>query len=87
MMYVSFGHKLKSLGGVRIGYNYRGKKAWYFLLVFGFLQLLWYFMLGSLWLMYGMGYVLFYLPAKGISNLRKKKKIADAVAKYERPNN
>lgn len=86
MFYVSWGRKLKGLGNVRIGHSLRGKSAWYFLIVFGFLQLLWYFMLGSLWLMYGVGYVFFYLPIKGIIKLCKKKQIADAAKKYERPN-
>ena len=71
MMYVSWGRKLKSLGGARVGYHFRGKRAWYFLIAYGFIQLIWYMILGSLWLGYGMGYVFFYLPIKGAIKLFK----------------
>jgi hypothetical protein len=41
--------------------------------------------------MYGMGYVLFYLPIKGIvklvKNIKKQKQIDEIRKKYERPNN
>ena len=74
MMDVSFGRKLKSLGGVRVGYHLRGKRAWYFIIAYGFIQLIWYMILGSLWLGYGIGYLFFYLPIKGIIKLVKSQK-------------
>lgn len=70
-MYLSIGRKLKGLGGIRFGKRVSGSTAWAMLIVYGMLNLCWYCILGSLWMCYGIGYVCFYLPIKGISKLVK----------------
>lgn len=73
-MFISFGHRLRGLSGVRIGYRARGSTAWIMLIVYGLLNMCWYAVLGTLWLMYGMCYLSFYLPIKGIIKLCNRKK-------------
>ena len=75
-MYISFGRKLMGLGRVRFGVGVRtkGSTAWLMLIVYGLLYMCWYMMLGTLWLMYGIGYLFFYLPIKGITKLVKSSK-------------
>lgn len=89
-MYISFGRKLKGLGNVRVGHRLKGSSAWYFLFIYYSLQLCWYMLLGTLWLVYGFGYLFFYLPIKGViklvQNINQKRKIEEAAKRYERPN-
>ena len=90
-MFLSFRHSLLKLGKVRIGAGFRlkGSAAWIMLLFYGLFYMCWYMILGTLWLMYGMCYLFFYLPIKGIIKYSKKKsqekKIADAMSKYTAP--
>lgn len=91
-MFISFGQKLRGLGNVRVGFRLNSSKGCFYACLFGcmnaFIYLFWYLMLGVFWLMYGMCYLFFYLPIKGIVKLCKKeqqkKKIADAAKKYDR---
>lgn len=75
-MYVSFGHRLRSLGRVRIGagFRFRGFTGWCLLLVVALLRLYWYILLGVLWMMYGIIYLCFVLPIRGIVRLCKRRK-------------
>ena len=90
-MFISFGQKLRGLGKVRVGFRLNSSKGCFYACLFGcmnaFIYLFWYLMLGVFWLMYGMCYLLFYLPIKGIVKLCKKeqqkKKIAEASHKYD----
>ena len=82
-MYLSFGRTLRGLGKIRIGAGFRmkGPTAWIMLIVYGLLYMCWYMILGTLWLMYGMGYLFFYLPIKGIVKLCKKRQEQSANSK------
>lgn len=89
-MFISIGRRLRGLGGVRVGIRMSGSKGCFyvglFLCINAFIYLFWYTMLATFWLMYGMCYLFFYLPIKGIIKLCKKKKmekeIEDAGRKY-----
>ena len=87
-MYLSFGRRLRGLGGVRFGVHKRvsGGAAAVMLFVYCMMYLMWYMLLGTLWLMYGLGYVCYYLPAREIVKFSKKKKrekeVAEAMQKY-----
>lgn len=89
-MYISIGRRLRGLGNVRIGHRLKGSGAFVFICIYWLLNFYWFLLLGTLWLMYGMGYVLFYLPIKGIVKLvkeiKKQKQISDAAKKYENTN-
>lgn len=90
-MYISIGRKLKGLGNVRVCHRLKGSNAFVFLCIYWLLNFYWFLLLGMLWLMYGVGYVLFYLPIKGIIKLvkkvKKQKQISNAAKKYENTNN
>lgn len=73
-MYISFGQKLRGLGRVRFGFRMKGSAAWIMAILYGLVYMCWYLMLGTLWLLYGMGYLFFYLPIKGIVKLSKQNK-------------
>lgn len=75
-MFLSFGRSLRTLGSVRVGAGFRmkGPAAWIMLILYGLLYMCWYMILGTLWLMYGMCYLFFYLPIKGIMKLVKENK-------------
>lgn len=75
-MFLSFGRRLRGLGKVRLGVGLRmkGSAAWIMLLLYGLLNLCWYMILGTLWLMYGICYLFFYLPIKAIIKWNKNKK-------------
>lgn len=75
-MYVSFGRRLRALGRVRIGAGLRfnGLMGWSLILVVALLRLYWYLMLGMLWMMYGIIYLCFVLPIRGIVRLCKRRK-------------
>lgn len=89
-MFVSFGHRLRGLSGMRVGFHMKGSTGCFFICLYGcinaLIYLMWYCMLACFWLMYGMCYVCFYLPIKAIVKLCKKKnrekKIADAAHQY-----
>lgn len=80
-MFVSFGHRLRGLSGMRVGFRMRGSEGCFYACLFGCINalilLLWYCMLGTFWLLYGMCYLFFYLPIKGIVKLCKKKSTHD----------
>lgn len=80
-MFVSFGYKLRGLGNVRVGLRRKGPDGCFFVFLYmminAFIYLGWYLMLGSFWLMYGLCYLCFYLPLKGLMKLYKKKKTQD----------
>ena len=75
-MYVSIGRSLRNLGKVRIctGFRLRGWSAAIMLFLYAMIYLCWYMLLGTLWLMYGIGYLFVYLPIKGIIKLSKQHK-------------
>ena len=75
-MRIGFHKTLLKLGKWRfgIGYSSRGGLAWVVLFIYGFLNLFWYMTLGCLWLCYGMCYLMFYLPIKGIIKLCNRNK-------------
>lgn len=91
-MFVSFGQRLRGLGGMRVGFRMKGSTGCFFICLYGcinaLIYLVWYGMLATFWLLYGMCYLCFYLPIKGIVKLCKKeqqkKKIAEAAQKYNR---
>ena len=90
-MYLSFGRRLRRLGALRFGVGFR-MKVWtaaIMIFLYAMLYMMWYLMLGTLWMLYGIGYLCIYLPVKGITKLSKdihrKKQIEDAKRKYERP--
>lgn len=74
-MFISFGRRLRGLGRVHFGFRIKGSAAWITVILYGLLYLCWYVMLGTLWLMYGICYLFFYLPVKCIIKLCKKKKL------------
>lgn len=75
-MFLSFGHKLRGLGNVRVGFRMKGSTGCFLVCLYGFINLLiylmWYTMLGTFWLLYGMCYLFFYLPIKWIIKYNKK---------------
>lgn len=75
-MYVSFGRRLRALGRVKVGASFRlnGPMGWSLILVVALLRLYWYLMLGVLWMLYGIVYLCFVLPLRGIARLCKKRK-------------
>lgn len=68
-MYLSFGRKLRGLGCVRFGRRVSGSTVGVMLFVYGMFYAFWYCLLAALWLAYGIGYLFFYLPVKGIIKL------------------
>ena len=85
-MFVSFGRKLRGLGSMRVGFRMKGSEGCLFLGVYGCINaciyLMWYCMLAMFWLVYGICYLCFYLPIKGIIKLCKNKN----VSKYTHSN-
>ena len=83
-MFISFGHKLRGLGNVRVGFRMKGSTGCLLLGVYGcinaFIYLFWYTMLGTFWLMYGVGYLCFYLPIRCAVKLCKKRKQSTSCA-------
>ena len=75
-MHVSFGRRLRALGRVRLfaGFRCQGLMGWSLLLVVALVRLYWYLMLGVLWMVYGIIYLCFVLPIRGIVRLCKKRK-------------
>lgn len=67
-MYISFGRRLGSLWGFRIGagVRMRGTTGAFLWFLFAMAQLFWYVLLGTCCMMYGLSYLLFYLPIRGI---------------------
>ena len=78
IMFVSFGHRLRGLGNMRVGFRMKGSTGCFFACLYAcmnaLIYLCWYAMLAVFWLMYGTCYVSFYLPIKGIIKLYKKTK-------------
>lgn len=77
---MTFGRTLRRWGAFRIGLGFRMKGAtgWIMLLCLAMVQMMWYILLGTLWMLYGFGYLFFYLPIKWIcsrvrSSAHKKK--------------
>lgn len=85
-MFVSFGHKLRGLGNVRFGFRMKRSTGCLFFALYALFDMMWFLMLGVLWMCYGVCYLFFYLPIKAIVKLCKRKsrekKIADAAHKY-----
>lgn len=73
-MYLSFGRRLRGLGRIRFGVGYRmkGWTAAIMIFLYAMLYMCWYLMLGTLWMIYGIGYLCIYLPVKGIIKLCNK---------------
>lgn len=92
-MFLSFGRTLRGLGGMRVGFRLKGSEGCFyaglFVCINAMIYLMWYCLLGTFWLMYGVCYLFFYLPIKGVVKLCKKKnrekKIAEAAQKYTAP--
>jgi hypothetical protein len=74
-MFISFGHTLRSLGKIRLGFGFRmrGWTAAIMIFIYAMLYMCWYMVLGMLWLLYGMGYLFFYLPINGIIKYKKNR--------------
>ena len=70
---VGFHKTLFKLGKWRfgIGYGFHGVTGIIMLCIYGMLNLMWYLVLGTLWMMYGFIWLMFILPIKGISKLIK----------------
>ncbi len=73
---VGFRKTLFKLGKWRfgIGYSTRGATGIIMLCVFGIFNLMWYMILGCLWIIYGVIWLFFILPMKAIFKLIKNKK-------------
>ena len=78
-MFVSFGHKLRGLSSMRVGIRMKGSTGCFFVCFYAcinaLIYLCWYALLACFWLMYGVCYLFFYLPIKGIVKLIKKERI------------
>lgn len=76
-MFLSFGHRLRGLGNVHVGFRMKGSTGCLLVGIYGFMNffiyLLWYTLLACFWLVYGVCY-LYYLLFKGIVLLCKKLK-------------
>lgn len=76
-MFVSFGHRLRGLGNMRLGFRMKGSNGCFYACLFGCinatLYILWFSLLAVLWLIYGMCYGVYWL-VKGIVKLCKNKK-------------
>ena len=72
---VGFRKTLFKLGKWRfgIGYSTHGATGVIMLCVFGLFNLMWYMILGCLWLTYAFIWLFFILPIKGLSKLIKNK--------------
>lgn len=77
-MYIGFSKTLVRWGGIRIGVGkrMRGAAGVAMLLIYAMLQFCWWLCVGTLWLLYGVGYVCIYLPvkliAKAVRSLKQK---------------
>ena len=80
-MYIGISKRLKVLGGLRIGVGKRlsGTGGLILLCCCAFINLFWYMILGCLWTIYGLGYLV-YLPIKAIVNATKRKQEAEESA-------
>ena len=72
---VGFRKTLFKLGKWRfgIGYSTHGATGIIMLCFYGIFNLIWYTMLGCLWMIYGVIWLFFVLPIKGITKLIKNK--------------
>jgi hypothetical protein len=75
-MYTNIGHRLRALGRVKVadGLCPRGLMGWNLILVAALLYLCWYLLLGVLWVVYGIIYLCFVLPFRGLVRLFKRRK-------------
>ena len=75
--YVGAHRTLMKMGKWRFGIGYRAKGATGAILVFLFaiLNLMWYMILGCIWLTYGFIWLCFVLPIKGIAKLCKRENV------------
>lgn len=73
---VGFHTTLLKIGKFRFGarYTVKGLPGIFMVCTFAIFNLMWYMIVGSLWLMYGFIWLFFVLPIKGIRSLVKKKK-------------
>lgn len=75
-MRLGFHKTLLKIGKWRfgIGYSMHGAAGIIMLCVYGMLNMMWYITLGCLWMTYGIVWLFFVLPIKGIIKLCKKNK-------------
>ena len=77
-MYISFGRRLRGFGNMRVGFRMSTSQGCLFACIYGcinaMIYLFWYMILACFWMVYGIGYVFYYLPIKAIINLCKDKK-------------
>ena len=73
---VGFHKTLLKIGKWRfgLGYSTRGTTGFIMLCIYGIMNLMWYMVLGCLWITYGFIWLLFILPAKLIIKIGKNKK-------------
>lgn len=76
MFGVGFHKTLLRLGKWRfgIGYRTRGATGLIMLCFLGLFNLMWYMILGCLWVIYGCIWLIFVLPIKAIKKLQNKEK-------------
>lgn len=79
-MFIGFSTRLKRMGGFRLGIGKRvhGWTAIFILMFVGIFYLMWWSLLGCMWLIYGVCWLFFYLPIKLIVNAVKKRKAKQA---------
>lgn len=71
-MFLSIGRSLRRGFSFRFGFRMKGWTGAIMAIVYATFYLCWWCMLGTLYLMYGFCYVVFYLPIRGISRAVKK---------------
>ena len=75
-VHMGFHKTLLKMGKWRfgIGYSMKGTTGLIMLCVYGMMNLMWYMILACFWMMYGIIWLFFVLPIKGIVKLCKNKK-------------
>ncbi len=78
---VGFYRTLLRMGAFRfgVGYSTRGATGLIMLCMFGLMNLMWYMVLGCLWITYGIIWLVFVLPVKVIKKIRATKKMEKEI--------
>ncbi len=80
---VGFYRTLLRMGAFRfgVGYSTRGVTGILMLCMFGIFNLMWYMVLGCLWIIYGVIWLVFVLPVKAIKKIRATKETEENTTK------
>ncbi len=81
-MFISFGSKLKKMSGMRFGFRLNGWTAFVMVFFYAIFYIIWYSLLGSLWIAYGTAWLIwkiyYFILIKPIKWIIRKIKVMKA---------